>query len=33
VNPESANPGTGTGDPRLTQALLPQSAAARYRIG
>jgi hypothetical protein len=34
VNPEAAipNPGTGPGDPRLTRALLPQSAAARYRM-
>jgi hypothetical protein len=34
VNPESAipDPGTGAGDPRLTQALLPQSAAARQRL-
>jgi hypothetical protein len=34
VNPEAAipNPGTGAGDPRLTQALLPQSAAARQRL-
>ena len=34
VNPQAAiaNPGTGAGDPRLLRALLPQSAAARYRI-
>jgi hypothetical protein len=34
VNPEAAipDPGTGAGDPRLEQALLPQSAAAGYRL-
>ena len=34
MNPEAAipNPGTGAGDPRLMQALLPQSAAARLAL-